>query len=78
MVLGILFLTFSKVDIWFAKQELVWKTYTAAKTLPTIKKVEIIDKKKFAVAVLNADDKTFMVHVAALAEPTTMPIYPSH
>ena len=39
------------------------------------RKVEIIDKKEFAVAALNVDDKTFIVHVAALAEPTTMPIY---
>ena len=28
-------------------------------------------------AALNADNKTFVVHVAALAEPTTIPIYPS-
>ena len=39
------------------------------------KRVEIIDKREFAAAVLNADDKTFIVHIAALAEPTTMSIY---
>ena len=39
--------------------------------------MEIIDKREFAVAVLNVDNKTFVVHVATLAEPTTMPIYPS-
>ena len=27
-------------------------------------------------ATLNADNKTFVVHIAALAEPTTMPIHP--
>ena len=39
--------------------------------------MEIIDKSEFAVAVLNADDETFVMHVVALAEPTTMPIHPS-
>ena len=73
-----LFLTFSKTDIRFAEQELVWRTYTAAETLTMTKKVEIIDKKKFAIATLNVDNETFVVHVAALAEPTIMPIYPSH
>ena len=41
------------------------------------RKVEIIDKREFAAAVLNADNKIFVVHVAALAELTTMYIYPS-
>ena len=39
--------------------------------------MEIIDKREFAAAALNADDKIFVVHVAALAKPTTMPIHPS-
>ena len=39
--------------------------------------MEIIDKKEFAVVALNVDNKTFVVHVAALAEPTTMPIHSS-
>ena len=49
----------------------------AAEVLSTTKRVEIIDKKKFAAAVLNADDEVFVVHIAALAKPTNMPIYPS-
>ena len=71
------FLTLSKADVRFAERELVWRTYTAAEALPTTRRVKIIDKREFAVAALNADDETFVVHVAALAEPTTMPIYPS-
>ena len=47
----------------------------AEKALPTTKKLEIIDKKEFAAAVLNSDDKSFVVHIAALAEPTTMLIH---
>ena len=41
------------------------------------KREEIIDQREFAAAALNEDDETFVVHVATLAEPTTMPIYPS-
>ena len=49
----------------------------ATEVLSTTKKVEIIDKRKFAAAALNADNKTFVVHIAALAETTTMSIYSS-
>ena len=75
VVLRILFLTLSKMDVWFAERELVWRTYTAAEGLPMTRRVEIIDKKEFAAAVLNADNETFMVHVAALAELTSILIY---
>ena len=70
-----LFFTFSKGDIWFIKRKLVWRTYIAAEALPTTRKVEIIDKKKFAVAALNADDKILLVHIASLVEPTTILIH---
>ena len=76
MVLEMLFLTFSKADIRFKERELVWRTYTAVEALPTIKRVEIIDKREFALAALNANDETFVVHAATLAEPSIMPIYP--
>ena len=41
------------------------------------RKVEIIDKREFVAVALNADNKIFMVYIMALAEPITMPIYPS-
>ena len=77
VVLGMPFLTLSKADVRFAERELVWRTYTAAEALPTTRRVEIIDKREFAAAALNADNETFVVHVAALTELTTIPIYPS-
>ena len=77
MVLGMLFLTLSKANIWFVERKLVWRTYMGAETLPTTKKVEIINKREFAAAALNEDNETFVVYVAALAELTTMPIHPS-
>ena len=77
VVLEMLFLTFSKANIRFAERELVWRTYTAAEALLTTKRVEIINKREFAIAVLNADDEIIVVYVAALAEPTIMPIHSS-
>ena len=47
----------------------------ATKALLTTKRVEIIDKKKFAMATLNAEKETFVMHIAALAEVTIMPIH---
>ena len=75
VVLGMPFLTLSKADVRFAERELVWRTYTAAEALPTTRRVEIIDKREFTAAVLNADDEIFMVYVAVLVEPTSMPIH---
>ena len=42
------------------------------------RRVELIDKKEFVAVALNVDDEIFIVYIAALAEPITMPIYPSH
>ena len=63
------------VDIRFAERELVWRTYSAAEALPTTRRVEIIDKKEFAVAALNKDDETFVMHTAAIS--TDSNIHPS-
>ena len=49
----------------------------AAKALPTTRRVEIINKEEFAVVALNADNETFVMHVAALVKPITISIYPS-
>lgn len=43
VVLGLPFLTLSDANIRFAGKELVWRSYTAAKALPTIQRVELID-----------------------------------
>ena len=59
-----LFLTLSNANVQFVEKELTWRSYTTAKTLPTIKRVELIDKKKFAKAVLDKNSKTFVIHVA--------------
>ena len=49
----------------------------AVKALPMTRRVEIINKREFAAPALNADNETFVMHVAALAKLITMLIYPS-
>lgn len=57
LVLGMLFLTLSSVNIWFAKGELVWKTYSIIEVLPTMQKIEIINKKELATVPQKVYDK---------------------
>ncbi len=72
VVLGMPFLSFSNVDVEFAKLgKLTWKTYIAAEALPTTSQVEIIVKREFARAALDKNSETFVVHVSAL-EATTI------
>ena len=75
MIVKMFFLNFSKADIWFMEWDLVWKIYMAVEALPTTGRVKIIDKSKFVATALNKNNETFVVHVVALAKPTTMPIY---
>ena len=78
VVLGMPFLTISNANIQFAAKKLTWRSYTAAKALPTTKRIELIDKKEFAKAALDEESETFVVHVAALeATLAGMAIYPS-
>ena len=69
VVPGMLFLIFSNADIQFVKKELTWRSYTTAEVLSTTKRVEFIDKKEFAKAVLDEEFEAFVVHIAALKAP---------
>ena len=60
------FLTLSSVNIDFSDWELRWRTYTTKEALPTSKCVELMGKKGFVAAVLNPEQKTYVVHVASL------------
>ena len=60
------FLTSFDADIWFAEKKLVWSSYTTAEALPTTRKVNLIDQKKFAKAALDENPETFLVQIAAL------------
>ena len=39
--------------------------------------MEIIAKRKFARVALNANNKTFVMHIMAIADPITISIHPS-
>ena len=64
VILGIPFLKISNIDMLFDEKILMWKSYTTNKVIPTIKQVQLIDPKKFVIAALDADSKTFVVQMA--------------
>lgn len=66
VILEMPFLTVSNANILFAKQELIWKSYIITKALPTIKRVWIINWKKFVPAVLDPSKKAFILYIAYL------------
>ena len=59
------FFTLSNANIQFAEKELTWRSYTTAEALPTTKRVELINKNKFAEAALDEESDTFVIHVAS-------------
>ena len=64
VVLRMFFLKFSNTDILFNEEILIQKTYITNKALSIFKYVQIIDKKDFVIAVLDANSKMFIVYVA--------------
>ena len=74
VILRMFFLKLSNVDVSFEENTLMWKTYTTSETLSTTEQVQIIDKKEFVIAALDADSETFVVHIS-IWEQEEMPIY---
>ena len=64
VILGMPFLKLSNVDVSFGEETFTWKFYTTNKALSTTKQVQLIDLKEFVIAALDADSKTFIMHVA--------------
>ena len=58
----------------FVIKTLMWKSYITNKALFIIEQVHIIDLKEFILAALDADSKTFVVHVA-IQEQEKMLVY---
>lgn len=67
VALGILFFTLNNIKIHFNNRELKQRYYITAKALPTTGWVELIRKNEFAIATLDLDNETFVVHVEYLA-----------
>ena len=74
VILGMLFLKISNANVIFGKKTLMWKTYITNKTLPTTKQVQIVDLEEFVIAVVNINNKTFVMHVA-IREQEEMLVY---
>ena len=64
VVLRMFFLKISNANMPFGERTLTWKSYTIHKALPTTKRIQLVDPKEFVIAVLDTDNKTFVVHVA--------------
>ena len=65
VVLCMPFLTLSNADVQFVEMELTWKSYITAKLLPTIKRIEFINKKEFAKEALDKKSENFVVHMTS-------------
>ena len=76
VVLDMPFITLSNADIQFVEKKLTWRSYITVETLPTTKRVELIDKKEFAKAALDENSETFVVHVASL-NSNPLDVHPS-
>ena len=74
VILGMPFMKISNTDVSFDEKTLTWKTYTTNKALSTTKQVQIIDKKDFVIAALDADSETFVIHVA-IREQEKIPVH---
>ena len=64
VVLEMLFLKISNTDVAFGERTLTRKSYTTNKALSTTEQVQLVNLKEFVIAALNADSKTFVMHVA--------------
>lgn len=66
IVLGILFLTFSNINIQFVRKKVSYRFYITAQALLTTKQVEFINKKEYIRVVLNKKLETNEVDITAL------------
>ena len=63
VILEMPFLKISNANMAFGKKTLMWKSYITNKALPITEQVQLINLKEFVIAVLDADNKTFMMHI---------------
>lgn len=66
VVLEMFFLIFINNNILFLNQNLIEKFYIIAKALLIIKRMELINEKKFAKTALDEELNIFIMHVIAL------------
>lgn len=66
IVLKAPFLIFFNIDIRFIQKKYILKSYIIIKVLFTIKKIKLIDKKKFIVIAMHENSEIFLLHIVAL------------
>lgn len=66
VILGIIFFIYLDINVQFARKKLIEKNYMTVEALPTIKKLELINKKEFVIVVLNINIKIFVIYVLIL------------
>ena len=77
VVFKMLFLILSGADVDFLGRELRWRTYSIEEALPTIRRVELVDKTEFAAAVLDLEHETYVVYVGSVSSdisPSSSPL----
>ncbi len=72
VVLEMPFLILSNANMQFVEKELEWKSYITARVLYTTKRVDLIDKKEFAITALDKNTEMFMVYIATFSAAPTM------
>ncbi len=77
IMFGMPFLTMSNADVNFQARDLQWSFYITGDVLLTIRRVELIGKKEFAIAALDPEHEAFIVHVAALSVDSDDEMHPS-
>ena len=75
VILEMHFLTLSNGNIQFDTESFTWRCYSAAEILPTVRRVELINKHVFAKAALDKNSEMFVAHFAAL-EALDLAIHP--
>lgn len=74
--LVLFFFSFSNTGVQFNIEELIWRTYTAAKAIPTARQVKLIDKHKFVKTALDENSKTFDIYAVGVKDQVKMTIHP--
>ena len=52
------------MDVLFGEKALISTSYTINKVIPTNKYIQIVDPKKFVIAILDTSSKTFIIYMA--------------
>ena len=64
IILRIFFLKLSNINMLFDEKTLIQKIYITNKVLPTIKQIQVINKKNFVIVTLDINNKIFVIYVA--------------